>query len=419
MADGPRILLLHRNQPAQFEFFGRWLARRGWQVTYIHAGPASDSTDALGIRTLRFPVAAMERPETDFRYALDYAAATAMGAAVLFEHLRNHEGYRPDVVMAHAGWGIGLGVRQIWPQTRYIAYHEWYYTDLDWTTGRIERPSTPPVAMTNRMRNLPISAEFDSADANWCPTQFQANRFPPPLRQQISVLADGVDCRFHHPDPTAKMDFDWLSLPDRPKLLTYATRGLEPLRGFPQFMMALARLQKQRQDFHTVVLAQDSVSYGPRLPEGESWGKRALAALDLDRSRLHLESMKPRSDYLRTLQASSAHIYFTEPFVTSWSLSEALASGCLVIGSRTGPVMELVEDMQTGILVDMDDPEEVSDMISWVFDHPEEAQAIRRRARQQMLDLYDSEAVFRRKEALLRQMISRVADTTGPHQPIL
>jgi glycosyltransferase involved in cell wall biosynthesis len=407
MADAPKILLLHRNQPAQFEFFGRWLAGRGWHVTYAHAGTVSDTIDKDGIRTLRFPVAPMERSDNDYRYALDYAAATAFGAGLLFEHLRSTEGYRPDVVISHAGWGVGLGVRQIWPQCRYIAYHEWYYTDLDWITGRVERPSTVPVAITNRMRNLPISAEFDSADSHWCPTRFQADRFPKPLRDQITVIPDGVDCALHRPDPAAEVDFDWLRLPDRPKLLTYATRGMEPLRGFPQFMMAVERLQKRRGDFHTLVLAQDSVSYGPRLPEGESWGKRALDALDLDPARLHLEGMKPRPEYLRTLQASTAHVYFTEPFVTSWSLSEALASGCLVIGSRTGPVMELVEDMRTGILVDMDDPEEVADMVEWVFDNPREAQAIRDNARAQILDRYDSEKLFVRKEAMLLDMLRR------------
>lgn len=407
MPDTPRILFLHRNQPAQFEFFARWLARSGWQVTFAHAGAPSDSTDADGIRTLRFAVPADARRGDDYRHALDHAAHTALGATQLFMHLRDIEGYRPDIVVAHVGWGIGLTVRQIWPATRYVAYHEWYYTDVDWQRGKRERPVSAGAVVTNRLRNLPISAEFDSADRNWCPTAYQASRFPPALRAHLEVVPDGVDCALHRPDPAARIDFGWLSLPGRPRLLTYATRGLEPLRGFPQFMRAVELLQQRRDDFETLVVAQDSVSYGPRLPEGDGWGKQALKALDLDRSRLHMHGLKPRGEYIRILQASSAHVYFTEPFVTSWSLLEAMAAGCLVIGSHTEPVREMIDDMQTGILVDMDDREEVAEMVEWVFDHPDEVAAIRARARAFVLENFEAEQVFARKARDLRALLGR------------
>ncbi|SIS70333.1 glycosyltransferase [Phaeovulum vinaykumarii] len=171
-------------------------------------------------------------------------------------------------------------------------------------------------------------------------------------------------------------------------------------------MCAVELLQKRRDDFHTLVLAQDAVAYGDKLAAGQGWGQRALQALDLDRDRLHLHGMKPRPDYLRVLQASSAHVYFTEPFVTSWSLSEALAAGCLVIGSLTPPVEELITDMQTGILVDMDDPEEVADMIEWAFDHPAEVAAIRARARAMICDRYAAEGGFADKAARLAALIA-------------
>lgn len=404
----PRIMFMHMSTRGQFEFLGKWLARHGWDVTFVQGGTTyGRSVDQDGIRNCEFPTRETTIHKNDRRHILDYAAQNCYAALQLMSEMQQKEGYAPDVVMAHVGWGIGLGVKLIWPDCKYVAYHEWYYTDFNWRKNQAERPIQVAEMASNCFRNMPIAKEFDLADANWCPTNFQADRFPPNLRSMIDVISDGVDCQIHRPDPEARIDFNWVTLEkDRP-VLTYATRGMEPLRGFPQFMRAIARLQAQRDDFDTIILANDSVSYGAQLPAGDSWWLRLMDELDLDHRRIHVNSMRPREEYVRTLQASTAHVYFTEPFVTSWSLTEALAMGCLVIGSNTAPVQEMVEDMENGIIVDMDDAEEVSEMMAWALDNPGPAQDIRRSAREQTLALHDGERIFPQKEAILRQMIGR------------
>ncbi|MFV0292185.1 MAG: glycosyltransferase [Paracoccus sp. (in: a-proteobacteria)] len=402
----PRILFLHRTGPAQFEFLSKWLVEQGWDVTMVHSGDNPD-TETDGIRTRWFHSRQPMQKQSDFRYVLEYASVNCLGASELMFRMRYDEGYIPDIVMAHVGWGVGLCVKDIWPECKYVAYHEWYYTNRNWVTGKAEVPRGVTSLVGDRMRNLPISGEMDLADANWCPTRFQASRFPPEMQRQISVLPDGVNCEIHTPDPNARLDFDWVNIPAGQNIVTYATRGMEPLRGFPQFLRGLAELQKQRQDFEAVIIANDTVSYGTPLPYGDSWWLRMIDQLDLDHRRIHVNSMRPRQEYTRALQASSAHVYFTEPFVTSWSLSESLAMGCLIIGSNTPPVTELIEDMENGIIVDMDDPEEVAEMIGWSFDHPREASEIRAQARQDILDKYNAEHVFLAKEALLLDLIGR------------
>lgn len=404
-APRPRILFLHLSGRGQFEFIGSWLAGQGWDVTFANGGDQPDS-EAEGIQTRHFRLRGAAHPQNDFRYILDYCALNCLGAAEMMYRLRHDEGYQPDIVMAHVGWGVGLSVKQIWPNCRYIAYHEWYYTDWNWDKGRSEIPSDVAKLVSDRMRNLPIAAEFDTADDNWCPTRFQASRFPPNLRRNLRVISDGVDCEKHCPDPEAQIDFDWVRIPKGRHIVTYATRGMEPLRGFPHFLRGLALLQQQRDDFDAVILANDSVSYGAQLPRGDSWWLRMMDEVDLDHRRVHVNSMRPREEYIRVLQASSAHVYFTEPFVTSWSLSESLAMGCLIIGSNTPPVTELVEDMENGLIVDMDDPEDIAEMIAWSFDNPEQAARLRRKAREQMMEQHDARRIFPQKDALLRGMIT-------------
>ena len=42
------------------------------------------------------------------------------------------------------------------------------------------------------------------------------------------------------------------------------------------------------------------------------------------------------------MQVSRVHAYLTYPFVLSWSMMEAMAAGCLVVGARVPPVEEVI-----------------------------------------------------------------------------
>jgi len=124
------------------------------------------------------------------------------------------------------------------------------------------------------------------------------------------------------------------------EIVTYATRGMEPYRGFPQFMTAVSLILALRPNCHIVIVGEDRVAYGKTLPDGKTYKQLMLESLSLDLSRVHFTGSLPYGQYKQVLQASAAHIYLTRPFVLSWSMLEAMAMGCVVIGSDTPPVRE-------------------------------------------------------------------------------
>ena len=84
----------------------------------------------------------------------------------------------------------------------------------------------------------------------------------------------------------------------------------------------------------------------------------------MDFDRVHFLGRIPYSQILAVLQASWVHVYLSYPFVLGWSLLEAMSCGCAVVGSRGMPVQEVISDGVNGLLVDMDDPDQLAAKVS-------------------------------------------------------
>jgi glycosyltransferase involved in cell wall biosynthesis len=192
-----------------------------------------------------------------------------------------------------------------------------------------------------------------------------------------------------------------LNLAEMPEIVTYATRGMEPQRGFPQFMRALANLQTQRPGLHAIIVGDDRVAYGRQLPEGETWKSRMLAECDLDMSRTHFTGLLPRGDYIRVLQASQAHVYLTVPFVLSWSMLEAMSVGCPLVAADVAPVTEVVTHDREGVLIDFRKPGRIEAAVTALLDAPETAARLGANARALILERYELETTVAAKIAML------------------
>jgi glycosyltransferase involved in cell wall biosynthesis len=180
---------------------------------------------------------------------------------------------------------------------------------------------------------------------------------PAAYRPRISVCHDGIDTFRHAPDPHARFTLpDGRTLAAGQEIVTYAARNLEPHRGFPAFMRALPAILAARPNAEVLIAGGDGVSYGPGPEGGGTWRARMLAEVEIDPARVHLLGHLAPEPYRRLLQVSRVHVHLTLPFVLSWSALEAMATGCLIVGSDTAPVREVIEDGRNGLLADLLDP---------------------------------------------------------------
>jgi glycosyltransferase involved in cell wall biosynthesis len=155
-------------------------------------------------------------------------------------------------------------------------------------------------------------------------------------------------------------------------------------------MRALPRIMAERPRAEIVIIGGDGISYGPSPPKGITWKTRYLkeVAERVDLRRIHFTGPLPYSDYLKALQISSAHVYLTFPFVLSWSLLEALSAGCLVIGSDTPPVREIINE-ENGVLVPFFDAERLAERVIDGLAFPRQFDSVRVQARRTVLEQYD------------------------------
>lgn len=394
------ILFVHQNFPGQFKFLAPALAARGHAVMALTPRKFETATwQGVALRTY-----ALTRGTTPgvHPWVGDFETKVVRGEACFRAALAlKAEGYAPEVIVAHPGWGESQFLKEVWPEARLGIYGEFFYSPTGQDVGFDPEflNADPGDTCRLRLKNLNNLMHFQIADAAISPTRWQASTFPEPFRERISVIHDGIDTQAVAPNPSVTLTLNGgLTLTRDDEVITFVNRNLEPYRGYHIFMRALPEILKRRPNARVLLVGGDGVSYGAKAPAGTSWKDIFAAEVrpaipDADWARVHFLGNIAYQHFIPLLQLSRVHVYLTYPFVLSWSLLEAMSAGCAIVASDTQPVREAIVHDQTGRLTDFFDVGQLTDEVCGLLADSAARERLGAAARRFAQEHYDLETV--------------------------
>jgi glycosyltransferase involved in cell wall biosynthesis len=359
------VLFVHKNFPAQFGHIAAYLIKqKGYRCTFV-----SETAPGIvgGIQKVQYRPGGGANDKTHYlTRTFENATAHAAGVYEALKPLVTR--LRPDLVVGHSGFGSTLFLPELYPAAPVINYFEYFYhphnSDMDF---RPEWPVLEEDVLRARTRNALILLDMEYCRAGYSPTEYQASLMPAAYRPKLRVLHDGIDTDFWRRRPPAERAFGPHTFGLDTRIVTYVSRG------FDVFLHAAKKIYTADPRVVFLIVGSDRVCYGGDLKfiKDKSFKDFVLRQEDFDLNRLiFLGQVKP-AELLQIFSLSDLHIYLTVPFVLSWSLLDALASGCTVLASDTAPVREFIRHGETGLLQNFFDVDGFANTALEVLQNPE------------------------------------------------
>lgn len=351
-----RVLFVHPNFPAQFRSIApRLAADFGWECVFATAN--CTAPELPGVHRLVY-----DRPAVPAGWTLGRKfGETVAHARAVYAKLKSMPEVCPDLVVAHSGFGSSLFLPQLYDAS-VLNFFEMFYRPVGQDLGyRPELAVTEQNVLYNRVHNAMILLDLENCDRGWCPNFCQRDAFPPEFHTKIEVMPEGIDTDLYacRRTPKGRRLPDGTEIADRTRVVTYVSRGLELQRGFDIFLRAAKRIYQQFPDVLFVVVGRDRAFYGgdKKLTGDLSLREALLNTGEYDPSRFHFTGFLPEPALADVFSISDLHIYLTVPFVTSWSLLNAMSCGCVVLASDQACTREYITHGRNGLLCDFFDVE--------------------------------------------------------------
>jgi glycosyltransferase involved in cell wall biosynthesis len=380
-----KFLFVHQNFPGQFLHIVRHLvAMDAHEIVFI---TEANVNMIEGVRKVPYMKPRGTSPET-------HIAARELDSAVRRAEIVAHTatslkqlGFTPDIMIGHQGWGEMLNLPDVFPGVPSVGYMEFYYrTDGADVIFDPEFPIDPADFPRIRAKNAINHIALNLGGHPVTPTKWQLSTYPDWARPRIELLWEGVNLDVCSPDENgrhATLKIGDMTVRRNDTLVTYVSRDLEPYRGVHTMIRALPKMLRARKNLKVVMVGGDSVSYGVAAPDGGKWREIFMkeVADQIDPSRVAFPGRIDYAAYVAMLRRSDAHVYLTYPFVASWSLREALATGCAIVGSDTEPVREFITHGRNGLLTSFFDPDALAAAVLTVLEDKKLNQKLRAAAR--------------------------------------
>ena len=399
------ILFIHQGFPGQFKFLAPALVQQGHNVQAMTmqklATDAPGSATAQGVTLIPYEPS-MGSTANIHPWVVDFESKIIRAEGCFRAALKlKAQGFTPDVIIAHSGWGESLFLKEVWPDAKLGIYCEFFYHPQGADVGFDAefRGSDEGDVCKLRLKNLNNLLHFEVADAGISPTHWQASTFPESFRSRIAVVHDGIDTHVVAPNRKASLTLNGnIVLTPQDEVITFVNRNLEPYRGYHIFMRALPEILKHRPRARVLIVGGDEVSYGAQPPKGATWkgifvSEARPQISDADWSRVHFLGQIPYNHFITMLQLSTLHVYLTYPFVLSWSLLEAMSVGCAIVASDTQPLHEAIQHDQTGRLVNFFDVSKLTNEVCALLDDPKSRARLGKNAREFAQANYDLKTV--------------------------
>ena len=349
------ILFIHGNYPAQFRHLcSAFGANENHRTVFLTARQDACTDPLHGVHISLYEQHRAANSGTH-HYLIATEEAVLQGQAVLrsIDPLLR-EGFNPRLIIFHGGMGLGLFLRDALPNAKIIGYFEWWFRKS--TSMHLVENFDFNTQLSANMRNLPTLQELEQCDVGVVPTEWQKKQFPSLVHPKLNVIFDGIDTNFFHP-PKKSIDKNRITISNRETnqkfcvnphsiILTYATRGMEPVRGFPEFMRALPTAFKEFNNLEVFIAGNDRCAYSYLAPTNQgSWKNHLLSELGdrIPKEKIHFTGLLNYHDYRSLLWRSNLHCYFSRPYVTSWSLFEAASCGARLLvntGEHTDNIIQ-------------------------------------------------------------------------------